>query len=88
MHIFCDAQGPLCHTVPKVNDFSRYNRKCSGENLILRGIFHVVSRFPLHFMLYRGYLDCFSNSVYDKEWKMSAKCDPTLLEKLTDDAIA
>ena len=25
--------------------------------MILRGIFHVVSRFPLHFMLYRGTLD-------------------------------
>ena len=37
--------------------------KCSGENLILRGIFHVVSRFPLLFMLYRGNLDCFSNRV-------------------------
>ena len=38
--------------------------KCSGENVILRGIFHVVSSFPLHFMLYRGNLDCFSNSVH------------------------
>ena len=37
--------------------------KCSGENVILRGIFHVVSSFPLHFMLYRVILDCFSNSV-------------------------
>ena len=26
-------------------------------------IFHVVSRFPLLFMLYRGNLDCFSNRV-------------------------
>ena len=50
-------------TVPKVIDFPRYNMKCSGENVILRGIFHVVSRFPLLFMLYRGNLDCFSNNV-------------------------
>ena len=28
--------------------------KCSRENVTLRGIFHVLSRFPLHFMLYRG----------------------------------
>ena len=32
--------------------------------MILRGIFHVVSGFSLHFMLYRGNLDCFSNSVF------------------------
>ena len=31
--------------------------------MILRGKFHVVPGFPLHFMLYRGNLDCFSNSV-------------------------
>ena len=31
--------------------------------MILRGIFHVVSCFPLHFMLYRGNLDCVSISV-------------------------
>ena len=35
----------------------------SGENLILRGIFHVVSCFPLHFMFYLGNLDYFSDSV-------------------------
>ena len=40
-------------TVPKVIDVPRYNIKCSGENVILRGIFHVVPRFPLRFMLYR-----------------------------------
>ena len=34
-----------------------------GENVILRGIFHVVSYFPQHFMLYCGSLDCFSNRV-------------------------
>ena len=53
------------HTVPKVIDFPRYNMKCSGENVILHGIVHVVSGFPPHFMLYRGNLDCFSNSVRD-----------------------
>ena len=40
------------YTVPKKIDFPRYNMKCSGENAILRGIFHVVSCFPLHFMLH------------------------------------
>ena len=38
-------------TVPKEIDFPRYNMKCSGENVILRRIFHVVSCFPLHYML-------------------------------------
>ena len=38
-------------------DFPRYNMKCSEENVISRGIFHVVSRFPLHFILYRGNFD-------------------------------
>ena len=46
-------------TVPKVIDFPRYNMKCSRENVILREIVHAVSRFPLHFMLYRENLDCF-----------------------------
>ena len=32
--------------------------------MILSGIVHVVSGFPLHFMFYRGNLDCFSNRVY------------------------
>ena len=45
------------YTVP------RYNMKCIGENVIIRGIVHVVSRFPLHFMLCCGYLDFFSNRV-------------------------
>ena len=51
-------------TVPKEIYFPRYNMKCSGENVILRGIVHVVSCFPLHFMLYHGNLDYFSDSVY------------------------
>ena len=51
------------YTVPNEINSPWYNMKCSGENVILRGIFHVVSRFPLHFMLYRGNFDCFSNSA-------------------------
>ena len=41
--------------------------KCSGENQILRGIFHEVSRFPLHFISYRGNFDYFLDSVV-LEW--------------------
>ena len=39
--------------------------KCTGsvENVILRGIFHVISRFPLHFILYCGNVDYFLDSV-------------------------
>ena len=39
-------RGVYC-TVPKVIDFPRYKMKCSGENLILHGIFHVVSDFMI-----------------------------------------
>ena len=46
-----------------VIDFPRHNMKCSGENETLSGIFHVVSRFPLHFVLYKGNLDYFLDSV-------------------------
>ena len=53
----------LRYTVPKEIDFPRYNMKCSGENVLLRGIFPVLSCFPLHFLLYRGNLDYFSESV-------------------------
>ena len=42
----------------------RYNIKCSGENVILGGLFHVVSCFTLNFILYRGNLVYFSDSVY------------------------
>ena len=55
--------GVALYNVPNLIDFPRYNMKCNGENVILRGIVHVVSGFPLHFMLYRGNLDCFLNSV-------------------------
>ena len=59
----CTCTNCTC-TVPKEIDFPRYNMKCCGKNVILRGIFHVLSGFPLHFMLYRGNADCFSNSVH------------------------
>ena len=62
-------RGPF--TAPKVIDFPRYNMNCSEENVILRGIFHVVSSFPLHVMLYRGNLDCFSNSILGNTFLLS-----------------
>ena len=63
--LFCDFGLVFypSHTVPKVIDFPRYNMKCSGENVILHGIFHVVSCFPLNFMLNRGNLDYFLDSA-------------------------
>ena len=51
------------YTVPKEIPFMRYNTKCSGENVILGGIVHLISFFPLNFMLYRGNLDYLSDSV-------------------------
>ena len=51
------------HTVPRVINFPSYNKKCSGENDIPRGIFRVVSRFPLHFVLYLGKFDYFLDSA-------------------------
>ena len=50
-------------TVPKEIDFPRYKLKCTGEKVLLGGILHVESCFPLHFMLYRGNLDYFSDST-------------------------
>ena len=44
----------------------------NGENEILRGIFHVLSRFPLHFMLYCENFDYFSNSVAKLEFSKNA----------------
>ena len=55
---------PKQPTVPQEIDFPQYNMKCSGGNVILRGIFHVVLCFPLNFMLYRGNLYYFSNSPF------------------------
>ena len=57
-----DITRAVYYTVPKVIDIPRYiycNMKCSGENVILRGIFHVVSGFHVISLN----LDCFSNSV-------------------------
>ena len=45
----------VLYTVPKEINFSRYDMKCSGESVILRGIFLVVSCSPLHFMLSRNH---------------------------------
>ena len=45
------------------SNFPRYNLKCSGENVILRGIFHGVSCLTLHVMSYRRNLDYFSDSA-------------------------
>ena len=42
--------GTYIYTVPKVIEFPRYNMKCSGENVILGGIVHVVSGFPLQYI--------------------------------------
>ena len=47
--------------------------KCSGGNVIRRGIFHVVSRFPQHFKLYRGKLDYFSNSAGGLEMQFHSR---------------
>ena len=38
-----EKKGGRGYTVPKEIDFPQYNMKWSGENLTLRGIFHVVS---------------------------------------------
>ena len=67
------------YTLPKEIDFQRYNLKCSGENVILRGI-----QYFMYFMLYRGNFDYFSGSVY-VSWTF---CYPdTMIEHLSDDAI-
>ena len=50
--------------MPKEIDFPRYKMKYSGKNVILRGIFRVVSCFPQNFMLFRGSLDYFSDNEY------------------------
>ena len=36
--------------------------------MILRGIVHIVSGFPQHFMFYRGNSDCFSNRYGWNDW--------------------
>ena len=62
-HCVSNATLYCTYTVPKLIDFPRYYMKCCGENVILRGIVHVVSSFPLQCMFYRVNLDCFSNRV-------------------------
>ena len=57
-----------CYNVSKVIDFPRYNMKCSGGNVTLRGIINVLSRFPVHFMFYRGNLNYCSNNVGVREY--------------------
>ena len=75
-------QSNYVYTVPKVIDFPRYYMKCSAENVILREIFHVVSGFPLHFMLYPGNLDCFSNSARSKAGRAISKKMVTIEQKI------
>ena len=65
--LFIKPKSRLCflprYRLFPVAEASAITMKCSGENVKLDEIFHVVSCFPLHFMLYRGNVDCFSNSV-------------------------
>ena len=53
----CNALYCTMYAVPKVINIPRYNMKCCGEIMILRGIFCVESFFPLHFVLYHGNFD-------------------------------
>ena len=48
---------------PKGNPFSAIEHEMQQGKRDTRRICHVVSRFPLHFMLYRGNLDYLLNSV-------------------------
>ena len=53
------------YTVPKIIDFPRYNKKnVARKTLYYFGIFRVVSRFPLHFVLYLGNVDYFLDRMY------------------------
>ena len=51
-------------TILQAIDFPRYKMKCSVKNEILYGIFRVVSRFPLPFLLYLGNLVFFLDSAF------------------------
>ena len=51
-------------TILQAIDFPRYKMKCSVKNEILYGIFRVVSRFPLPFLLYLGNVDYFLDSAF------------------------
>ena len=55
------------HTLPMVIDFPRYNMKCTGENEILRGIFDVLSRFPVLF------ISCYVADMWITFWTVSNK---------------
>ena len=66
--------------------------KCNGVNVILRGIVHVVSCFTLHFMLYRGNFNYFSDSVAKPEvsvptWSTAARAT-TIGAKPTDSSLS
>ena len=47
------------YTVRKVINFPRYNMKCSGENVILHGIVHVVSGFTVFL-----YISCYIAEIW------------------------
>ena len=69
------------------NHFPRYNTKFSGDNEKLRGIFHVVSRYTLHFALYRVNLDSFwtqrtCNELYDMKVMLFALHLPNLQTRI------
>ena len=58
----CPSEGT--DTVPKVIDFPRYNMKCGEENVILRGIFHVVQ------YLFFLYSSCYITEIWiTEEWR-------------------
>ena len=69
----------MYNTVPKEIDFPCYTMKCSGENVILRVIFHVVSCFPLHFMLHRGHLDYFLDSECPPKYNETVLLNPYIV---------
>ena len=59
-----DSSRADLHTVPKEINFPRYNMKCGMKSEIQRRILCVISRFPLHFVLYFGNFDYFFYSVH------------------------
>ena len=84
------------YTVPKVIDFLRYNMQCSGEHVILRGIFHVVSGFPVYISCYIAeiwiaYLTVYSYGgaiQYTVEGENEGKNDNTVCTVITVVAIS
>ena len=71
----CTVSGKLC-TVQQVIDFPQYNMKCRAKKVNPRGIFHGVSRFPPHILLYRGNLGSVTFSSLIK--RISADHTPPL----------